>query len=100
VVPVDGVGAVLGGWGFRHFEDFRLAQLAFLFAFVECVRFLAVAGTCDAAAMLIASVLTASKTSRVAERRRRTASRSTAVRRPLTRPREDWPKCPEQAPRG
>jgi hypothetical protein len=74
VAPVDDVGAVLGGGGFRHFEDFLLAQLAFLFALVECARFLADAGTCDAAAMLIASVLTASKTSRVAERRRRTAS--------------------------
>ena len=81
VVPVDGVGAVLGGWGLRHFQDFRLAQLAFLFALVECARFLPVADTCDAAAMLIANVNTASRTSRAVERRRRTASHRQACGR-------------------
>jgi hypothetical protein len=92
VVPVGGVGAGLG--------HFRFAQLALLFALLECARFLAVAGTCDAAAMLIASALTASRTSRVVERRRRTACQSAGVRRPLTSRRDDWPKCPERKPRG
>jgi len=101
VVPVGGVGAVMGGRGLRHFEDFRLAQFAFLFALVECDRFFPDAGTCDAAAMLIARVLTASRTSRVVDRRRRrTSSQSAGVRRPLTSRTEDWPKCRERNPCG
>jgi hypothetical protein len=96
VAPVDDVGAVLGGCGLRHFEDFRLAHLALIFALVECARFLPVAGTCDAAARLIASVLTASTTSRAIERRRCTASQSARLRRPLTSRCQDWPKCPER----
>jgi hypothetical protein len=86
----------VGVWGFGHFEALRLAQAAFFLVLAECACFLAVEATCDAAATLTASMLAASRTSSVVERRRCTASQSAGAVRALTPERRDWPKCREQ----